>query len=59
MAAKAPILRKQRREKAEAELESGPDVDHRRDDIMRKMLNTPPKPHSEMRVGLRPKRAKK
>jgi hypothetical protein len=51
---KAPILRKQKRKKIESEIESGPEVDQRRDDIMRKMLATPPKPHSEMKVGKRP-----
>ena len=50
---KAPALRKPRREKIEAEIESGPHVDQRRDDIMRKMLASPPKPHSEMKVGKR------
>ncbi len=50
---KAPALRKNRREKIEAEIESGPQVDQRRDDIMRKMLASPPKPHSEMKVGKR------
>jgi len=58
MAKKSPVLRKPRREKIEAELESGPDVDRRRDEIMRKMLNSPPKPHAEMKIGL-PSRAKK
>jgi hypothetical protein len=48
---KAPALRKRKREKLEAELESGPQVDKRRDDIMRKMLASPPKPHSDMKVG--------
>jgi hypothetical protein len=50
---KAPVLRKPKREKVEAELESGPHVDQRRDDIMRRMLATPPKPHSEMKLGKR------
>lgn len=53
---KAPALRKRKREKIEAEIESGPQVDQRRDDIMRKMLATPPKPHSEMKLGHRSKR---
>lgn len=47
---KAPALRKRKREKIEAELESGPQVDQRRDDIMRKMLASPPKPHKEMKI---------
>jgi hypothetical protein len=50
---KAPVLRKRKREKLETELESGPQVDQRRDDIMRKMLASPPKPHSEMKLGKR------
>jgi hypothetical protein len=48
---KAPALTKRKREKIEAEIESGPQVDQRRDDIMRKMLASPPKPHSEMKLG--------
>jgi hypothetical protein len=48
---KAPALRKPKREKLEAEIESGPHVDQRRDDIMRKMLASPPKRHSEMKLG--------
>jgi hypothetical protein len=48
---KAPVLRKQKREKIEANIESGPEVDQRRDDIMRRMLATPPKPHRKMKVG--------
>jgi hypothetical protein len=48
---KAPALRKPKREKIEAEIETGPHVDQRRDDIMRKMLASPPKPHSDMKVG--------
>jgi hypothetical protein len=47
----APALRKQKREKIEAEIECGPQVDQRRDDIMRKMLASPPKPHGEMKLG--------
>lgn len=35
------------------ELETGPQVDQRRDDIMRRMLASPPKPHVEMKVGKR------
>lgn len=50
---KAPALHKRKREKLETELESGPQVDQRRDDIMRKMLASPPKPHSEMKLGKR------
>ncbi len=53
---KAPALQKRKREKIEAEIESGPQVDRRRDDIMRKMLASPPKPHSEMKIGRRSKR---
>ena len=49
--AKSPALKKRKREKIEAELRSGPQVDQRRDNIMRKMLATPPKPHSEMKLG--------
>jgi hypothetical protein len=45
---KAPALHK--REQIEAEIDSGPQVDQRRDDIMRKMLATPPKPHAEMKI---------
>ena len=56
---KAPVLRKQRREKIEAEIESGPHVDHRRDDIMRTMLKSPPKRHSQMKLGLRDASGKK
>ncbi len=48
---KAPALKKRKREKLETELESGPQVDQRRDDIMRKMLASPPKPHAEMKIG--------
>lgn len=48
---KAPALHKRKREKLETELESGPQVDQRRDDIMRRMLASPPKPHSEMKLG--------
>ena len=48
---KAPALKKRKREKLEAELESGPQVDQRRDDIMRKMLASPPKLHAEMKLG--------
>ncbi|MFN3350777.1 hypothetical protein [Pseudorhodoplanes sp.] len=44
------MLQKRKREKVEADLESGPQVDQRRDDIMRKMLAMPPKQHSEMKV---------
>jgi hypothetical protein len=54
---KASVLRKPKREKIEAEIESGPHVDQRRDDIMRRMLVSPPKPHSEMKVG-KPRRAR-
>ena len=50
---KASALRKRKREKIEAEIESGPHVDQRRDDIMRRMLQSPPKPHSEMKIGKR------
>lgn len=48
---KAPALKKRQSKKLEAELESGPQVDQRRDDIMRNMLASPPKPHSEMKLG--------
>jgi hypothetical protein len=48
---KAPALHKRKREKIEAEIESGPHVDQRRDDIMRKMLTLPPKQQSEMKLG--------
>jgi hypothetical protein len=48
---KAPALHKRKREKLEADLESGPQVDQRRDDIMRRMLQSPPKQHSDMKVG--------
>lgn len=51
MAKKAPALKKQKRKKIEAEIESGPHVDQRRDDIMRKMLASPPKPHKEMKIN--------
>jgi len=50
---KAPALKKRKREKLEAELESGPQVNQRRDDIMRKMLSTPPKQHKEMKLRKR------
>jgi hypothetical protein len=50
---KAPALQKRKREHLETELDSGPQVDQRRDDIMRKMLASPPKAHSEMKVGPR------
>ena len=30
---------------------SGPHVDQPRDDIMRKMLANPPKPHKKMKIG--------
>jgi hypothetical protein len=49
--AKAPALKKRKREKLQTELESGPQVDQRRDDIMRNMLASPPKPHKEMKLG--------
>ena len=48
---KPSALTKRKRETRESELESGPQVDQRRDDIMRKMLASPPKPHAEMKVG--------
>ncbi len=48
---KAPALKKRKREKLEAELESGPHVDQRRDNIMRTMLKSAPKPHSQMKIG--------
>lgn len=48
---KAPALKKRKREKIEAELDSGPQVDQRRDEIMRRMLAAPPKPHAEMKIG--------
>jgi hypothetical protein len=48
---KAPALRKQKRKKIEAEIESGPKVDRKRDQIMRNMLAMPPKQHSEMKIG--------
>jgi hypothetical protein len=44
---KAPALKKRKREKLDAELESGPQVDQQRDAIMQKMLATPPRRHSE------------
>jgi hypothetical protein len=52
---KAPVLKKRKREKVEAEIESGPQVDQRRDDIMRKMLSMPPKQHSEMKISKKPR----
>jgi hypothetical protein len=48
---KAPALKKRKSKKLAAELESGPNVDHTRDQIMRNMLAMPPKQHSEMKVG--------
>lgn len=48
---KAPALRKKKREQLDSELESGPQVDQRRDDMMRKMLASPPKPHAKMKIG--------
>jgi hypothetical protein len=35
---KAPALKKRKRERLASELDSGPQVDQRRDDIMRNML---------------------
>ncbi|MGE0061361.1 MAG: hypothetical protein AB7T86_04700 [Xanthobacteraceae bacterium] len=52
---KAPALKKRKREKLEAELESGPKVDRKRDQIMRNMLAMPPKQQSEMKLGKRGK----
>jgi hypothetical protein len=52
---KAPALKKRKREKLQTELESGPQVDQRRDDIMRRMLQSPPKQQKEMKVGKRKK----
>jgi hypothetical protein len=52
---KAPALKKRQSKKLETELESGPQVDQKRDDIMRKMLASPPKQHSEMKLGKREK----
>jgi hypothetical protein len=31
----------------------------RRDAVLKRMLNTPPKPHSEMKIGNRPGKKKK
>jgi hypothetical protein len=53
---KAPALKKRQSKKLQTELESGPQVDQRRDDIMRRMLTAPPKPHSKMKIGKSPKR---
>jgi hypothetical protein len=50
---KAPALNKRKREKIEAELDSGPKVDRKRDQIMRNMLAMPPKQQSEMKLGKR------
>ncbi len=51
VAHQAPALKKRQSKKLETELESGPQVDQRRDDIMRRMLAAPPKQHSEMKLG--------
>ncbi len=48
---KAPALKKRQSKKLEAELESGQQVDQRRDDIMRRMLQSPPKQQKDMKLG--------
>jgi hypothetical protein len=48
---KPEALKKRERERLATELESGPQVDQRRDDIMRRMLASPPKLHKEMKLG--------
>jgi hypothetical protein len=48
---KAPALKKRQSKKLEAELESGPQVDKQRDDIMRRMLQSPPKQQKDMKLG--------
>jgi hypothetical protein len=50
---KPAALKKRQREKLEEELDSGPQVDRRRDDIMRNMLSMKPKLHAEMKFGRR------
>jgi hypothetical protein len=35
---------------------SDEEIPRRRDDVVRRMANTPPKPHSEMKVGKRDKK---
>jgi hypothetical protein len=52
---KAPALKKRQSKKLEAELESGPKVDRKRDQIMRNMLAMPPKQQKEMKLGKRGK----
>jgi hypothetical protein len=32
---------------------SDEEIAHRRDEVIRRMANTPPKPHSEMKIGKR------
>jgi hypothetical protein len=36
---------------------SDEEIPRRRDDVVRRMANTPPKPHSEMKVGKRKAKA--
>ncbi|MDO8877621.1 MAG: hypothetical protein Q8M24_13340 [Pseudolabrys sp.] len=52
---KAPALKKRQSKKLETELESGPQVDQKRDDIMRRMLQSPPKQQKEMKLGKKSK----
>ncbi|MGE0564028.1 MAG: hypothetical protein AB7O50_05885 [Pseudolabrys sp.] len=48
---KAPALKKRQSKKLESELDSGPKVDRKRDQIMRNMLAMPPKQHKDMKLG--------
>ena len=55
VAHQAPALKKRQSKKLETELESGPQVEQKRDDIMRRMLQSPPKQQKEMKLGKRSK----